>query len=65
MDQPTGDGINTYYASQAAHAGGVTVALSGLGGDERFGGYPSFRDLPRLARWLPLWVKFRQAYERR
>ncbi|MEO6873560.1 MAG: asparagine synthase (glutamine-hydrolyzing) [Opitutaceae bacterium] len=55
LDQPTGDGINTYYASQAAHAGGVKVALSGLGGDELFGGYPSFRDVPRIAAWLPLW----------
>ncbi len=55
MDQPTGDGINTYYASEAARAGGVTVALSGLGGDELFGGYPSFVAVPKLAGWIGMW----------
>jgi asparagine synthase (glutamine-hydrolysing) len=54
-DQPTGDGVNTYYASETAHEGGVKVALSGLGGDELFGGYPSFSDIPTLSRRIPMW----------
>jgi asparagine synthase (glutamine-hydrolysing) len=54
-DQPTGDGVNTYYVSQTAQQGGVKVALSGLGGDELFGGYPSFTTIPDIARRLPMW----------
>lgn len=43
LDQPTMDGINTFVVSKAVKNAGVTVALSGLGGDELFAGYPSFR----------------------
>src|SRR5215510_8801089 len=43
IDQPTMDGINTFVVSQAVKNAGITVALSGLGGDELFAGYPSFR----------------------
>ncbi len=43
IDQPTMDGVNTFVVSQAVKQAGVTVALSGLGGDELFAGYPSFR----------------------
>ncbi len=45
MDHPSGDGINTYWISKATKAAGITVALSGLGGDEIFGGYPVFKQL--------------------
>jgi asparagine synthase (glutamine-hydrolysing) len=50
MDQPSIDGFNTYVVSKVAHDEGFKVALSGLGGDELFGSYDSFRDVPRWRR---------------
>lgn len=51
LDQPTFDGLNTYFVSRAVREAGITVAIAGTGGDELFGGYRSFRDVPWAAGW--------------
>lgn len=56
MDQPSIDGINTYYVAKAAASAGLKVAISGLGGDELFRGYDGFRQIPALVSrmsWMP------------
>jgi asparagine synthase (glutamine-hydrolysing) len=67
MDQPSIDGVNSYFVCKAAHDAGLKVIISGLGGDELFGGYSDFHELPIMvkslrcfssARWLGRGLRF-------
>lgn len=63
IDHPSGDGPNTWIVSRETKKMGITVALSGLGGDEVFGGYDVFKRIPYIAEnnWLVSFPKFMRA----
>src|SRR5439155_7356882 len=58
MDRPSTDGVNTFFVSLAAKRANLKVALSGVGGDELFGSYPSFQEIPLSVRWLKKWSQW-------
>jgi asparagine synthase (glutamine-hydrolysing) len=68
LDQPTFDGLNSYLISKAVREAGLKVALVGTGGDELFGGYPTFRVAQTLQAWnrrtrmIPSWLRTQGAH---
>lgn len=64
MQQPSFDGINSYFISKVTREAGIKVALSGLGGDELFGGYETYKYLPRWGNFVGLWRSMPLALKR-
>lgn len=60
MDNPSGDGLNTYVVSKVTKQAGITVALSGIGGDELFAGYHYFQQYNTLNKKLSNYYKLPQ-----
>jgi asparagine synthase (glutamine-hydrolysing) len=56
LDHPSGDGPNSWLVSKITRENGVTMALSGLGGDELFAGYPVFKRIPQIRSMKWLWM---------
>jgi len=61
LDHPSGDGVNSYVVSKVTRSYGIKMAMSGLGGDEVFGGYPIFERIKKTQKsrnfipwnWIP------------